>query len=174
MRAGEIVFSVEHEDIHMNIEKLLIEEIGPLGGKLHTGRSRNDQVALDMHLYVRARTVEIVELLARLQQVLVDQAERHVDTLFPGYTHLQRAQPVRLAHHLLAYVSMFQRDAERLMDSYKRVNTSPLGAGPLPAPLPIDRRMVAEELGFDPHLRQQHGCRERPGFSAWNSSPPLP
>jgi len=99
VRAGEIVFSVEHEDIHMNIEKLLIEEIGPLGGKLHTGRSRNDQVALDMHLYVRARTVEIVELLARLQQVLVDQAERHVDTLLPGYTHLQRAQPVRLAHH---------------------------------------------------------------------------
>src|SRR5690606_35189770 len=150
VRAGEIVFSVEHEDIHMNIEKLLIEEIGPLGGKLHTGRSRNDQVALDMHLYVRARTVEIVELLARLQQVLVDQAERHVDTLLPGYTHLQRAQPVRLAHHLLAYVSMFQRDAERLMDSYKRVNTSPLGAGAIAGTtFPIDRRMVAEELGFD-------------------------
>ena len=150
VRAGEIVFSVEHEDIHMNIEKLLIEEIGPLGGKLHTGRSRNDQVALDMHLYVRARTVEIVELLARLQQVLVDQAERHVDTLLPGYTHLQRAQPVRLAHHLLAYVSMFERDAERLMDSYKRVNTSPLGAGAIAGTtFPIDRRMVAEELGFD-------------------------
>ncbi|MEW9032177.1 MAG: argininosuccinate lyase, partial [Planifilum fimeticola] len=150
VRAGEISFSVEHEDIHMNIEKLLIEEIGPLGGKLHTGRSRNDQVALDMHLYVRARTVEIVELLARLQQVLVAQAERHVDALLPGYTHLQRAQPVRFAHHLLAYVSMFQRDAERLMDSYKRVNTSPLGAGAVAGTtFPIDRWMVAEELGFD-------------------------
>lgn len=150
VRAGEVSFSVEHEDIHMNIEKLLIEEIGPLGGKLHTGRSRNDQVALDMHLYVRARTVEIVELLARLQQALVAQAERHVDTLLPGYTHLQRAQPVRLAHHLLAYVSMFERDAERLMDSYKRVNTSPLGAGAIAGTtFPIDRRMVAEELGFD-------------------------
>ena len=168
------VFSVEHEDIHMNIEKLLIEEIGPLGGKLHTGRSRNDQVALDMHLYVRARTVEIVELLARLQQALVDQAERHVDTILPGYTHLQRAQPVRLAHHLLAYVSMFERDAERLMDSYKRVNTSPLGAGAIAGTtFPIDR-------GWSPRSWVSTASTttawmpSATGIFSWNSSPPLP
>ncbi|BCU83165.1 argininosuccinate lyase [Polycladomyces abyssicola] len=150
IRRGEVSFSVENEDIHMNIEKLLIEEIGPVGGKLHTGRSRNDQVALDMHLYVRHQTVELVRLLVGVQEALIAQAEAHVDTILPGYTHLQRAQPVRLAHHLLAYVSMFQRDIERLIDSYKRVNISPLGAGAIAGTtFPIDRRMVAEELGFD-------------------------
>lgn len=100
IRRGEVSFSVENEDIHMNIEKLLIEEIGPVGGKLHTGRSRNDQVALDMHLYVRHQTVELVRLLVGVQEALIAQAEAHVDTILPGYTHLQRAQPVRLAHHL--------------------------------------------------------------------------
>lgn len=150
IRRGEVSFSVENEDIHMNIEKLLIEEIGPVGGKLHTGRSRNDQVALDMHLYVRHQTVELVRLLVGVQESLIAQAEAHVDTILPGYTHLQRAQPVRLAHHLLAYVSMFQRDIERLIDSYKRVNISPLGAGAIAGTtFPIDRHMVAEELGFD-------------------------
>ncbi|MBA4495338.1 argininosuccinate lyase [Paenactinomyces guangxiensis] len=150
IRAGEIRFSVEHEDIHMNIEKLLLDEIGPLGGKLHTGRSRNDQVAVDMHLYVRKQTVELVRLLVQLQQVIIEQAEQHMDTILPGYTHLQRAQPVRLAHHLLAYASMFERDIERLIDSYKRVNTCPLGAGALAGTtFPVDRDMVAKHLGFD-------------------------
>ncbi len=127
IRSGEVKFSVAHEDIHMNIEKLLIDEVGPVGGKLHTGRSRNDQVALDMHLYVRARTLDLIKGLNVLREALVAKAEEHVDTILPGYSHLQRAQPVRLAHHLLAYVEMFGRDTERLFDSYKRVNTLPLG-----------------------------------------------
>lgn len=146
---GEVDYSIALEDIHMNIEKLLTDEIGPLGGKLHTGRSRNDQVALDLHLYVRRVTVQTVEWLAKLQEALLQQAEAHVDTILPGYTHLQRAQPIRLAHHLLAYVAMFDRDIERLQDSYKRVNRSPLGAGALAGTtFPIDRQAVAEELGF--------------------------
>lgn len=150
IRKGEIEFSISDEDIHMNIEKHLIEEIGPVGGKLHTGRSRNDQVATDMHLYLRRRVVEIVELLHKLQSALIDQAKANTDTIVPGYTHLQRAQPILFAHHLMAYVSMFGRDAERLMDSYKRINVLPLGAGALAGTtFPIDRRFVAEQLGFD-------------------------
>jgi argininosuccinate lyase len=150
IREGRVTFSIENEDIHMNIEKMLIDEIGPVGGKLHTGRSRNDQVAVDMHLYVRKQTVELVRLLTQLQQVLIEQAEQHLDTILPGYTHLQRAQPVRLAHHLLAYVSMFERDIERLIDSYKRVNLCPLGAGAIAGTtFPIDRKMVAKQLGFE-------------------------
>lgn len=150
IRAGEIEFSVSDEDIHMNIEKNLIDEIGPVGGKLHTGRSRNDQVATDMHLYLRARVIEIVGLLYNLQEALIGQAKENVDTIVPGYTHLQRAQPILFAHHLMAYVSMFQRDAERLMDSYKRINVLPLGAGALAGTtFPIDRHFVAEQLQFD-------------------------
>lgn len=150
VRAGEAEFSIEQEDIHMNVEKLLIDEIGPVGGKLHTGRSRNDQVAVDMHLYVRKQTVELVRLLAQLQQVIIEQAEQQMDTILPGYTHLQRAQPVRFSHHLLAYVSMFERDVERLIDSYKRVNTCPLGAGAIAGTtFPVDRDMVAKHLGFE-------------------------
>jgi len=150
MRRGEIEFSIADEDIHMNVEKLLIEEIGPVGGKLHTGRSRNDQVATDMHLYLRKRVVELVELLAKLQESLITQATANIDTILPGYTHLQRAQPILLAHHLMAYVSMFARDAERLMDSYKRINVLPLGAGALAGTtFPIDRHFVAQQLGFD-------------------------
>lgn len=149
VREGKVDFSIEHEDIHMNIEKMLIDEIGPVGGKLHTGRSRNDQVALDMHLYVRKETIELARHIFTLEQALLKQAEKHIDTILPGYTHLQRAQPVRLAHHLLAYVSMFERDVERLLDSYKRVNHCPLGAGAIAGTtFPIDRKMVAEELGF--------------------------
>ena len=149
VREGKAEFSIEHEDIHMNIEKMLIDEIGEVGGKLHTGRSRNDQVALDMHLYVRKETVELAGKILELQQALLKQAEKHVDTILPGYTHLQRAQPVRFAHHLLAYVSMFERDVERFIDSFKRVNRCPLGAGAIAGTtFPIDRKMVAEELGF--------------------------
>ena len=150
IRRGEIEFSIADEDIHMNIEKHLIEEIGPVGGKLHTGRSRNDQVATDMHLYLRRRVVEIVDMLHKLQSALIEQAKANTDTIVPGYTHLQRAQPILFAHHLMAYVSMFGRDAERLMDSYKRINVLPLGAGALAGTtFPIDRRFVAEQLGFD-------------------------
>lgn len=150
IRKGEIEFSVSDEDIHMNIEKALIETVGPVGGKLHTGRSRNDQVATDMHLYLRKRVIGFVELLGKLQEALIEQAKANIDTILPGYTHLQRAQPILLAHHLLAYVSMFQRDAERLQESLKRINTLPLGAGALAGTtFPIDRHFVAEQLGFE-------------------------
>lgn len=147
---GDVQFSVADEDIHMNIERMLIEEIGPVGGKLHTGRSRNDQVALDMHLYLRRRVVELVGLLAKLQEALIGQAAANIDTIVPGYTHLQRAQPILFAHHLMAYVAMFSRDIERLQDSFKRINVLPLGAGALAGTtFPIDRHDVAEQLGFD-------------------------
>ncbi|MFD1885649.1 argininosuccinate lyase [Paenibacillus wenxiniae] len=150
IRAGQVEFSVSDEDIHMNIEKHLIEEVGPVGGKLHTGRSRNDQVATDMHLYLRNRAVELVGLLHALQQSLINQAKNNLDTIIPGYTHLQRAQPILFAHHLMAYVSMFERDIDRLKDSYKRINVLPLGAGALAGTtFPIDRHFVAEQLGFD-------------------------
>lgn len=150
IRRGEQEFSISDEDIHMNIEKALIDEIGPVGGKLHTGRSRNDQVATDMHLYLRKRVVGFVGLLGKLQEALIGQARANVDTILPGYTHLQRAQPILFAHHLMAYVAMFQRDAERLQDSYKRINMLPLGAGALAGTtFPIDRHFVAARLGFD-------------------------
>ncbi|MFC7320216.1 argininosuccinate lyase [Halobacillus campisalis] len=146
----EVEFSVAHEDIHMNIEKLLIDEIGPVGGKLHTGRSRNDQVATDMHLYLKEKTKHLISLLEAVQKSLTDQAEQHVDTIIPGYTHLQRAQPVSFAHHLLAYFWMFERDKERLQDSIKRIDWSPLGAAALAGtPYPVDRKMAAESLGFE-------------------------
>ncbi|MFD1953971.1 argininosuccinate lyase [Paenibacillus thailandensis] len=150
MKRGEIEFSVSDEDIHMNIEKALIDDVGPVGGKLHTGRSRNDQVATDMHLYLRKRVVEFVDLLHKLQAALLEQAKANFDTILPGYTHLQRAQPILFAHHLLAYVSMFGRDIERLQDSYKRINVLPLGAGALAGTtFPIDRHFVAKQLKFD-------------------------
>jgi argininosuccinate lyase len=150
IRSGEIEYSISDEDIHMNIEKNLIEQIGPVGGKLHTGRSRNDQVATDMHLYLRKRVVEFVELLRSLQEALIGQAKANTDTIVPGYTHLQRAQPILFAHHLMAYVAMFGRDIERLQDSYKRINVLPLGAGALAGTtFPIDRHFVAEQLHFD-------------------------
>ncbi|MCF6093451.1 argininosuccinate lyase [Microaerobacter geothermalis] len=146
---GEVEFTVANEDIHMNIEKMLIEEIGPVGGKLHTGRSRNDQVALDMHLYLREQVLHLVKGLYKVQKALIHQAKLHLDTILPGYTHLQRAQPVLLAHHLMAYVSMFQRDIERYMDGWKRINVLPLGAGALAGTtFPIDREYVAQLLRF--------------------------
>lgn len=149
IRRGELEFSVSDEDIHMNIEKALIEDIGKVGGKLHTGRSRNDQVATDMHLYLRKRVVEFVGMLHKLQEALVEQARANLDTIVPGYTHLQRAQPILFAHHMMAYVSMFGRDLERLQDSYKRIDMLPLGAGALAGTtFPIDRHFVAEQLNF--------------------------
>lgn len=147
---GQAQFLVAHEDVHMNIEKMLIEEIGPVGGKLHTGRSRNDQVALDMHLYLREKLMEIIQLAMYLQEALLDQASQHLDTVMPGYTHLQRAQPVLFGYHLMAYVSMLQRDIERMTETWKRVNVLPLGAGALAGTtFPIDRTFVAELLQFD-------------------------
>lgn len=145
----QVQFDIKDEDIHMNIERLLHQEIGAVAGKLHTGRSRNDQVALDLHLYTREQIVQTIEKLYALQHVLVEKAEQHIDTILPGYTHLQRAQPVRLAHHWLAYVAMLQRDISRFQDSYQRINISPLGAGALAgAGFNLDRDFVAQELAF--------------------------
>jgi argininosuccinate lyase len=144
------VFRDELEDIHMNIEAALIRKIGDTGGKLHTARSRNDQVSLDLRLYLRSETEEIISLLRKLQKTLLNIATRHISALMPGYTHLQRAQPVLLSHHLLAYAGMFQRDAERLQDAFKRINQLPLGACALAGTtLPIDRVYVAKVLGFE-------------------------
>ncbi|WP_019123293.1 argininosuccinate lyase [Brevibacillus massiliensis] len=147
---GQVTFQLAHEDVHMNIEKMLIEEIGPVGGKLHTGRSRNDQVALDMHLYLREQMMEIIQLSMYLQKALTDKASQHLDTVMPGYTHMQRAQPVLFGYHLMAYVSMLQRDIERLQEAWRRVNVLPLGAGALAGTtFPIDREFVADMLQFD-------------------------
>ncbi|MBN2427987.1 MAG: argininosuccinate lyase [Deltaproteobacteria bacterium] len=146
---GSFEFSVALEDIHMNIEARLIERIGPVGGKLHTARSRNDQVALDIRLYLRDEIRTLLGQLQRLGQALVEQAEAHLDVIMPGYTHLQTAQPILFAHHLLAYFEMFRRDRARLEDCLKRVDVLPLGAGALAGTtFPIDREFVARQLGF--------------------------
>lgn len=148
--SGSFVFRDELEDIHMNIESALMQKIGDTGGKLHTARSRNDQVSLDLRLYIRAETKEIISLLGQFRKALIKIAARQLRTLMPGYTHLQRAQPVLLSHHLLAYAEMFQRDAERLCDSLKRINQLPLGSCALAGTtLPIDREYVAKLLGFN-------------------------
>ncbi len=147
--ANELEFSTEYEDIHLNLEKLLIDLIGEVGGKLHTGRSRNDQVATDMHLYLKRRVVEIIGLIEELQKGLIHQSEENVETIIPGYTHLQRAQPISFAHHLMCYFWMLERDKERLLDSLKRIDISPLGAGALAGTtFPIDRQYSAELLEF--------------------------
>ena len=147
--AGKFEFRMDLEDIHMNIEHRLTQKIGPVGGKLHTARSRNDQVALDVRMYLRDEAIRIRHGLQEFQRIIVGLAERHQDTVMPGYTHLQRAQPVLFGHHLLAYYEMFERDRERLADCYKRVNIMPLGAGALAGTvLPIDRKFVARLLGF--------------------------
>ncbi|TDX52653.1 argininosuccinate lyase [Orenia marismortui] len=149
VNAGEFEFTVELEDIHMNIEKRLTDKIGAVGGKLHTARSRNDQVALDVRLYLRDQINQIKELVKQLEKVLLDLAEENIDIIMPGYTHLQRAQPIRLAHHLIAYQQKLKRDYERLSDCYKRVNILPLGSGALAGTkFSIDREFVAQELGF--------------------------
>ena len=141
---------LEAEDVHFAVERRLIELLGALGKKLHTGRSRNDQVGTDLRLWLRRQIDAIDGDLLRLQRALLDQAERHADTLIPGYTHLQRAQPLCLAHHLLAYIEMAERDRQRLADVRRRVNICPLGAAALAGtPVPIDRRATAAELGFD-------------------------
>ncbi len=146
---GKLPLSWEKEDIHMAIEQRLIQKVGPIGGKIHTARSRNDQVGLDERLYLRTALEEISKLLVNLQRVLVYKAEKYFGLVIPGYTHMQRAQPVLFSHHLLAYVSMLERDHERLDDCMKRVNRLPLGAAALAGTsFPIDRSMVAKKLGF--------------------------
>jgi argininosuccinate lyase len=147
--AGEAVFSTADEDVHMNIERMLTDMVGEVAGKLHTARSRNDQVALDTHLYLREAVVEIVAVLTQLQATLLAQADQHRAVILPGYTHLQRAQPIRLAQHFLAYVAMFSRDCARLVQSWERINQSPLGAAALAGTrFAIDPEYVAENLGF--------------------------
>jgi len=146
---GKFQFKIEREDIHMNIEARLFEEIGDVAGKLHTARSRNDQIALDLRLFVKEEISKSIDELKILQSSLIELAEANRSVTMPGYTHLQQAQPVLLAHHLLAYFEMFQRDKERLFDCLKRTEILPLGSGALAGvPYPIDREFVARELEF--------------------------
>ena len=150
IESGKFELSGDYEDIHLAVEQRLIHKIGPLGGKLHTGRSRNDQVALDERLYLRTAAQELGRLLTQVQRVLLYKSEKYFGVLMPGYTHVQRAQPVMLSHHFLAYSSMFERDYERLNDCRKRMNKSPLGAAALAGTsFPIDRAKVAKKLRFD-------------------------
>ncbi len=147
---GNFNFSVEFEDIHMNIEKALTDSIGEAGGRLHTARSRNDQVALDMHLHVRRQVEEIQRLIRELQKNLVDAAEKNLSVIMPGYTHLQRAQPILFSHHLMAYFWMLKRDYDRFSGVYERADIMPLGAGALAGTtFPIDRNFVKDELNFN-------------------------
>jgi argininosuccinate lyase len=149
LQAGELAWDEALEDVHMNVEARLIDDIGDAGRRLHTARSRNDQVATDLRLYSRAAATRIIAAIDDLRRALLGQARAHVDTLMPGYTHLQRAQPVRLAHHLLAYDAMLERDRGRITDAAKRADVSPLGSGALAGTtLPIDRAHVARALGF--------------------------
>jgi len=156
IEAGRFKWQAELEDVHMNIEAALTDRV-PAGAKLHTGRSRNDQVALDMRLWLREQMTELQREIRLLQRAIVQMGEREREVIIPGYTHLQRAQPVYLAHHLLAYVEMLARDAQRLQECYTRVNVCPLGSGALAgSTLPLDRELVAELLGFvDAHGRPQ-------------------
>jgi argininosuccinate lyase len=148
--SGQFEWLLDLEDVHLNIEKRLTELVGDAGKRLHTGRSRNDQVATDIRLYMRGAIDDIVGLLKALRVALVDLAEKHADTILPGFTHMQVAQPVTFGHHMLAYVEMFGRDAERMADCRKRVNRLPLGAAALAGTtFPIDRERVAKTLGFD-------------------------
>ncbi len=150
IEAGQFVWQLDLEDVHLNIERRLTELVGDAGKRLHTGRSRNDQVATDIRLYVRTAIDDIDLLLRSLRLALLDLAEQHAETIMPGFTHLQVAQPITFGHHVLAYVEMFGRDSERLRDCRKRVNRLPLGAAALAGTtFPIDRQQVATLLGFD-------------------------
>ncbi len=150
IEAGRFDWKLELEDVHLNVEARLTQLVGDAGKRLHTGRSRNDQVATDLRLWLRGEIDKLAPLLAGMQRALLKAAEPHTETILPGYTHLQVAQPVSLAHHLLAYVEMFARDAERLADVRKRVNRLPLGAAALAGTsYPLDRERVAAALGFE-------------------------
>lgn len=146
----KVEFSIDAEDIHMNIETILIQRIGDVGKRLHTGRSRNDQVALDIRMYLRHEIDELTALVKDLRTTILSIAEANLSTIMPGYTHLQKAQPITLAHHVMAYYEMLRRDGQRLSDCRKRLNIMPLGSGALAGTTyPLDRESVAEELGFD-------------------------
>lgn len=146
---GYVEFEIDAEDIHMNVEKILIERIGDVGKRLHTGRSRNDQVALDIRMYVKDEICEIKSMIVELVKVLICLAKEHTLTIMPGYTHLQKAQPITFAHHVMAYVNMLMRDLDRLTDTFERTNVMPLGSGALAGTThPLDREAVAKELGF--------------------------
>ena len=148
--ANNFEWSIDLEDVHLNIEKRLTDIAGEAGKKLHTGRSRNDQVATDMRLFLRDATDQLVNLIKKLQQATLAKAEKHVTTIMPGLTHLQVAQPISFAHHLLAYFEMLERDKARFIDSRTRINTLPLGAAALAGTsYPIDRRFVAKLLNFE-------------------------
>ena len=150
MDRGELLIDEDHEDIHSLVEKALVEKIGPVGEKLHTGRSRNDQVSLDVRLYTREAILRVTDLVKEMQRTLVNLADRNIDLIFPAYTHLQRAQPVLLAHHLLAYYEMLKRDRQRFQEGLVRVNILPLGSAAVAgSTFDLDRKMVAEDLGFD-------------------------
>ena len=150
IQSGKFIWSIDLEDVHLNIERRLTDLVGDAGKRLHTGRSRNDQVATDIRLFLRAAIDEALSLIAAFQGRLLDLAEQHLQTLMPGFTHLQVAQPVSFAHHLMAYYEMMGRDASRFADCRKRLNVLPLGAGALAGTtFPIDRERVAKELGFD-------------------------
>jgi argininosuccinate lyase len=150
IQAGQFEWRLDLEDVHLNIEKRLTDKIGDAGKRLHTGRSRNDQVSTDVRLWLRAVSDDVIAGIRKLQTSIVDLAEEHFDTAMPGFTHLQVAQPVTFGHHLLAYFEMLQRDAARFVDARKRINRLPLGAAALAGTsFPIDREMVAKELGFD-------------------------
>ena len=149
IEAGQVEFSMDNEDIHMNMEALLTARIGDAGKRLHTARSRNDQVALDVRLFVKESIPTLIGQLLKLEQALVDQAKVNLDTVMPGYTHLQRAQPVTFGHYMMAYANMFKRDVTRLEDCLERLDECPLGAGALAASTyPVDRFMTAQALGF--------------------------
>jgi argininosuccinate lyase len=150
MDRGKFSFDELQEDIHSLVEKALVEKIGSVGEKLHTGRSRNDQVSLDVRMYVREAIYRVGDLIKEMQRALVSLAEKNIDLIVPGYTHLQRAQPVLLAHHLLAYYEMVKRDRQRFQENLKRVNILPLGSAAVAgSTFDLDREMVAKELGFD-------------------------
>lgn len=149
LHAGKLHFTVENEDIHMNIEALLTERIGPVAGKLHTARSRNDQVATDFHLYLKNRLPQVIDEITTLQKTLVEMAEKNVETIMPGYTHLQHAQPISYGHYLMAYYQMLKRDKERFAFNMKHTDIMPLGAAALAGTtFPIDREYTAKELDF--------------------------
>jgi len=160
---GKVEFMIDAEDIHMNIETILTSRIGDAGKRLHTGRSRNDQVALDIRMYLKDEILEIKDMIVSLEKTLLNLAKEHIDTIMPGYTHLQKAQPITLGHHTMAYFEMFKRDIKRLEGAYERCNVMPLGSGALAGTTyPLDRQFVADELGFaDITLNSLDGVSDR-------------
>ncbi len=172
IEAGEFEWSVALEDVHMNVEAALTDAIGIAGKKLHTGRSRNDQVATDVRLWLRAELIEIRIAIRRLQRALLDIAEREADTILPGFTHLQTAQPITFGHHMMAWFEMLDRDHDRMLDCAARVNVMPLGAAALAGTTyPIDREFTATELGLRSPGGELAGCRVAIAILRSNSPP---